>query len=661
MLIAPCLPANAANKTWDGAGADDNWLTGANWDLDTAPTSNDALFFAGGTRFTPFNDFAAGSLFNGITFNAGADPFTLSGNAITLSPGIAAGGGTVTGGNVTNNSTNAQTANVPLTLAAGNHTFVTAAGSGTLSLAGAITRQANATAVFTRNGGQINFTGSGLANTNGILGGWAVIGNDWAALDGGGNVAAYTGYTPIATGALASDPIQLPLHRRFGNLTAATGTTINSLLATVTGGNRTLTVTGTMKVGPNGGIYRTGASTGNNTFTVTGGTLTANGGGDITLACATNSAANFAATNNNLTIASVIANDGANAVSVNVLGYVVMSAANTFTGGTFINQGRVQASNAAAFGNGGVVTVNPGAQAFLNNNGTYANNFVINGIGATEASGGQQLGAIRMNTGGTNIAGQITLATNSRISGGSGGNNVISGRITGPGRLEFTAATGNNGSITLSNPNNDWNGGLLVTVGGGTRQVYLRLGASEVIPDGAGKGDVTIAGTSDIARLDLNGFSETINGLNSAASGNNQIANLGAGTPVLTLGNNNAGGSFGGVISGSMGLTKIGSGTQTLSGANTYTGDTNVNAGALIVTDSLFSGGAVNVNTSASGAGTLIGTASLGNVTLAVATGANVARIAPGATSGIGAIGTLTLTGLTVNGGGYQIKQLNQA
>ena len=652
-LIASCLPAHAANKTWDGAGADDNWLTGANWDLDTAPTSNDALFFAGVTRVTPSNNFAAGSLFNGITFNAGADPFTLSGNAITLSPGIAAGGGTVTGGNVTNNSTNAQTVNVPLTLAAGNHTFVTAAGSGTLSLAGAITRQVNATAVFTRNGGQINLTGSGITNTNGILGGWAVIGNDWAALDGGGNVAAYTGYTPISTGALASDPT---FNYRYigdsGNLTAATGTTINSLVTTVTAA-RSLTITGTMKLGPNGGIYRTGASTGNSVMTVTGGTLTANGGGDITLACATNSAANFAATNNNLTIASVIANDGANAVSVNVLGYVVMSAANTFTGGTFINQGRVQASNAAAFGNGGIVTVFPGAEAFLNNNGTYANPFVINGIGATEASGGQQLGAIRMNTGGTNISGQITLATNSRISGGSGGNNIISGRITGPGRLEFTAATGNNGSITLSNPANDWNGGLLVTVGGGSRQVYLRLGASEVIPDGAGKGDMTIAGTSDIARLDLNGFSETINGLNSAASTNNQITNLGAGTPVLTVGNNNAGGSFGGVISGSMGLTKIGSGTQTLSGANTYTGDTNVNAGALIVTDSL--AGAVNVNTSASGAGTLGGTGSLGGVTLAAATGANVGRIAPGATTALGDIGTLTLGSLAVNGGNFAI------
>ena len=39
----------------------------------------------------------------------------------------------------------------------------------------------------------------------------------------------------------------------------------------------------------------------------------------------------------------------------------------------------------------------------------------------------------------------------------------------------------------------------------------------------------------------------------------------------------------GGATAGSkMAITKIGNGVQTLSGQNTYTGDTNVNAGALL-------------------------------------------------------------------------------
>src|SRR5205823_6695933 len=116
------------------------------------------------------------------------------------------------------------------------------------------------------------------------------------------------------------------------------------------------------------------------------------------------------------------------------------------------------------------------------------------------------------------------------------------------GRLEFTAATGNNGSITLSNAANNWNGGLQLTAAS-ARQVYLKLGADNVIPDGATAGDVTLNGTGDVVRLDINGHLETINGLSAAASANNQVANFGAGPGTLTVGANNASASFAGTIS----------------------------------------------------------------------------------------------------------------
>ena len=401
LLFSPCI--HAANKTWDGGGANDNWLTGANWDLDTAPASNDVLFFGGSARLAPFNDFAAGSLFNGITFNAGAGAFTLSGlNGIKLTPGLAGANGTVVGGNITNNSTSNETIKVPVTLVAGNHTFVTAASSGTLSIGdstvagGSFFRGPNATAVFTRNGGNINFSGSGLVNdASGILGGWALIGNDFAALDASGNIAGYgTGaagvgsYTPIAAGEIVSGAtLNYKYTGETAGITAADGTVINSLVATISAA-RALTITGTMKLGSKGGIYRTGASTANSVMTVAGGTLTADGGGEITLACATNTPANFAATNNNLAINSVIANDGANPVSVNIVGYVVLNAVNTFTGGTFINHA-LQASNASAFGPAGSnVTILPGAEAFLNATNIFSANFNVQGIGTTEANGG---------------------------------------------------------------------------------------------------------------------------------------------------------------------------------------------------------------------------------------------------------------------------------
>jgi len=66
--------------------------------------------------------------------------------------------------------------------------------------------------------------------------------------------------------------------------------------------------------------------------------------------------------------------------------------------------------------------------------------------------------------------------------------------------------------------------------------------------------------------------------------------------------------SIAGVVSGSNGLTKSGTGTLTLSGANTYTGNTVVNAGTLELTSTsqqAFTIGANGVNTSISGTGTV--------------------------------------------------------
>src|SRR5207253_1740491 len=80
--------------------------------------ANDVLQFDGIANTSTNNDFAANTQFNGISFLAGANSFTLAGNAVLL------------GGNITDNSPNAQTIALPLVLNGATSTVsVTAGGS----------------------------------------------------------------------------------------------------------------------------------------------------------------------------------------------------------------------------------------------------------------------------------------------------------------------------------------------------------------------------------------------------------------------------------------------------------------------------------------------------------------------------------------------------
>ena len=104
------------------------------------------------------------------------------------------------------------------------------------------------------------------------------------------------------------------------------------------------------------------------------------------------------------------------------------------------------------------------------------------------------------------------------------------------------------------------------TVNAGTLQI---IGGDNRLPTGTA---VTLANFSG-ATLDLNSFNQTIGSL---AGGGTAGGNVTLGVGTLTVGNatNTA---FAGIISGLGGLTKAGSGNQTLSGANSYAGLTTVN------------------------------------------------------------------------------------
>ena len=76
------------------------------------------------------------------------------------------------------------------------------------------------------------------------------------------------------------------------------------------------------------------------------------------------------------------------------------------------------------------------------------------------------------------------------------------------------------------------------------------------------------------ATLNLNSFNQSIGSLAGAG-------NVALGSATLTTGNDNTSTIFSGTISGTGGLTKIGTGTLVLAGANTFSGGTTVAGGAL--------------------------------------------------------------------------------
>jgi autotransporter-associated beta strand protein len=155
---------------------------------------------------------------------------------------------------------------------------------------------------------------------------------------------------------------------------------------------------------------------------------------------------------------------------------------------------------------------------------------------------------------------------------------ILTGQVTGPYGLWLQY----NGSapaailtVTLSNLTanaNNYQGDTEVDA-----PHVLVLGAANQIPSGVNAGNLNLNGT-----FDLNGYNQTINGLEDSST--NGIVDGVSGTPTLTVGDNDANTEFDGVIQnsgGSLSLTKIGAGGLYLTANNTYSGNTTVNDGTL--------------------------------------------------------------------------------
>ena len=644
----------AADATWTGETST-AWNAAGNWTITpsgTVPVNGDVLVFNATPTNQPSNNNISNLTVSNINFDAFAGTHTLGGNALHLGwravPADLGGTGITYMGDITNNSSVTQTINNAITLDTARHMILTQ--NGTLNLHGAITQSKASAALFINNlGGTINLTGSGLSNTNGILGGWATIGtspglntaNDWATLDGSGNVVPYTAYTEVTDGLgvtpTISDGPSTNVRITAGSTTATTlaavgDTHINTLLLGPGGSASGLTIgTGNRLVlGQNGGIFNASAGMGNTNRnltidTVAGGLGTITAGDGINPATITLSGSIVPTNAGIMNINSNITDNGSAKVSVVLSGgYVTPNAAsaNTFSGGLYILSGRWSQPNGTSIGEGPVYIfpgglINPGAGTPV----TISNDLFIAGNGSVENNG---QGAIRMfqNTNGnaTQITGTVTLMADAAINSNGLTQNQISlgrfvgvtGKITGPGGLGLGSPVTNsaNGSgIVIIGPTtgagfaNDYAGNTTINGVGGAVTAGLWIGnpdADNIMPHGAtgsyagGPTGNVVLNSTDVSRpaiFDLNGSQQTINGLTntstSIASNFVQSAMPGG---VLIVGDSNATATFDGnlrdndltdFLTGTLAVTKIGTGTQTFTGGYTYTGDTRVNAGTL--------------------------------------------------------------------------------
>jgi autotransporter-associated beta strand protein len=228
---------------------------------------------------------------------------------------------------------------------------------------------------------------------------------------------------------------------------------------------------------------------------------------------------------------------------------------NTYTGGTTINGGRLQAGNVSAYGSG-AVTVNTDGQAYLTVDGTYANNFIINGNGTTEAAG--QLGAIRFQN--NTISGSINVASAARmVAYGSTGTHT--GALTGSANVDLNLA-GSPGTINFTGNTAGYTG--LMTLNAGT----LIVSAS-----GLGGGLTVTTGTANIAGS-LGG------GLTLTAGTANVAGGLGGGLTV-TAGTATVGGGIAGNVA-------VNAGRANLNGA--VTGDVTAVDGAKVAGEPAITG-----------------------------------------------------------------------
>ncbi len=625
---------NYTRSASNTSGTADQWSAGTNWDATPTSGTNTQLVFggagptalaAGATIFT--NNNIAGN------FQLNIFDFTYSGPASGVQPTV-----TVSGN--------------PLQFVSNGATTPTMNLNGTGTVKPLLTVSNNI--VLTNN---LSITGSSDGILSGVISGAGNLTKTGTGVTTFSNTGStYTGQLTVQAGTLKIDT---------ANNVSSNGELGNSAGAVILGASGT---TGTLEY--------TGA--------------TAASSKPFTMATSGTGAFQIDTAGTTLTLSGAIGGSGA--LTKTGAGTLSLSSgSNSYSGGTTVSAGTLQLSGSGILGstsgsltvNGGTLNLNGTNQTVGNltgSGGTILNNAtgtnVALTIGNGNGTGGIYSGVIANNTSGTGtvaltktgtgtiaLSGTNTYTGTTTLSGGvlrldsasalGGGNLQFQSGVLGLGAGDFTRALGTNAGQVQWTDNN----------GGG----FAAYGADRIVNIGGagatittGSGSAFWASSSDnliLGAADADHTVTFVNGIQLNSSGStNRTIQVNDGCAAIDA-------IVSGVIStasgGTRGITKTGTGTLVLSGANSYDGTTTVSAGVLNIQNSTALGTTTGSTSVTSGATLQIQGVNVGAEALTL-NGAGVASVSGGAIGQNGALvnvsGTNSYGGLLTLGSASTIS-----
>jgi len=610
----------ATTSAWTAGAGDGVWGTVGNWDNTIPPATFGSVASFGAGPLTASVITLDGSKTVGSIIFDNANGYTLTGgltDAVILDNGIAAGAIGIVSGN--------HAINVPITLN-GAAAFTTATGT-TLSIGGAIT---GARSVTYAGSGTTLLTGDNTySGATTVSGGILQLGNGgtFGSLSASSNLANNSQVAFRRTDTLTQGADFPSVISGTGSVShLGSGVLVLNGSNTYSGGT-SVTGGGTLSINS---LSSLGAVSGALTFSGSGGTLRL----DANVTGATRNYILNAATTintNGFSLSTSGALSGTSSLTKSGNGTLTLSSANTYAGTTTVNAGTLRAGNATsfgpaasatlAFGAGSTGTVQLGGNAItvigLDTNITPGSTIVENASAAggvltvnntannrfegilQDGTGGGTLGLTKNGAGTLTLAGSNTLTGTINISGGTliAANPAAlgaAGRTIGLGTatLEFATDTSTNAYVFNLGSSNTFVMTLNRATSGETithRQGASLLGNSTLtVQKGS---NVTGTPTLEIDSLSLTAGvagqgQATLNATTARIAVLGGITRAGNNATLLVLSGPMTGNTVGGVIANRnatdlLAVTKTGTGSWDLQGANTYTGVTTVREGTL--------------------------------------------------------------------------------